>query len=310
MLNRMRSPHSTRAGTVAVTAALLVGTMSTRMPQAQTPATSTFLVFFRSQPVGNEQVAVERSADGWTITGSGRIGPPFDLVIRSLQARYDADWKPVELTLDASLRGQAAAIRTVVNGTTADTETTPFGGAAVRKSDQIDARAVLLPNPFIAPYEALAAKLRTADPGRPFLCINRGKARSASRLAIRRPNKSRPSIARSRHAARTRSFVPNVPPLELEIWGDEQGRLLRVSIPIQSLEFAREDVAWCPPGSSRCRGRTMRTSAFPPMAFRWRERFPSLRMSAAGCRRSFWLGSRPNRSRRSGVRHPDLRSDR
>jgi hypothetical protein len=53
------------------------------------------------------------------------------------------------------------------------------------------------------------------------------------------------TVERTIAARRTRSSfnVPNVPPLDIEIWGDEQGRLLRVSIPAQSLEFAREDIA-------------------------------------------------------------------
>src|SRR6478735_7935988 len=155
MLNSVCFLHFSRAAGIVAVAALGLGSATTTTrAQGPSSSTSTFLVFFRSTPVGNEQVAVEKSANGWSITGSGRVGAPFDLIIRSLQARYDADWKPVELTLDATLRGQAATVHTLVNGTTAQTETTPFGAAPVTKSDQIDARAVLLPNPFVAPYEA------------------------------------------------------------------------------------------------------------------------------------------------------------
>jgi hypothetical protein len=245
MLKTVRSSHSSRVAVMAAAAALgLAG--STAVPRAQAPssATSTFLVFFRSSPVGNEQVAVEKSANGWSITSSGRVGAPFNLIVRSLKARYDADWKPVELTLDATLRGQTATIHTVVNGTTALTDTTPFGATPVSKSDSIDARAVLLPNPFVAPYEALAARFRTAEPG--------------SRISIYQPGQGSfdvevggsttehiMTVERTIAARRTRSSfnLPNVPPLDIEIWGDEQGRLLRVSIPAQSLEFAREDIA-------------------------------------------------------------------
>ena len=37
---------------------------------------------FAATPVGNEQVAVEKSANGWSITSSGRVGAPFDLIVR------------------------------------------------------------------------------------------------------------------------------------------------------------------------------------------------------------------------------------
>ena len=147
MLKLVRSSYFSRAALTAAVALLgLIG--ATARLGAQSPAArlTTFLVFFRGAPVGNEQIAVEKSAGGWSIGGSGRVGAPFDLVVRSLQARYDTDWKPVELTLDATLRGQAATIHTVVNGTTALTETTPFGASPIARSDQIDARAVLLPN--------------------------------------------------------------------------------------------------------------------------------------------------------------------
>lgn len=245
MLKLVRSSHFSRAGWFAAVAALVMSSAGVH-PHAQAPAPSpsTFLVFFRSTPVGNEQVAVQKSGNGWAITSSGRIGPPFDLIVRALQARYDADWKPVELTVDATLRGQAATMHTVVSGTTAQTETTPFGAAPVAKSDQIDARAVLLPNPFVAPYEALAARLKTAEAG--------------SRISIYQPGQGSfevevggsttehiMTVDRTITARRTRSSfnLPNVPPLDIEIWGDEEGRLLRVSIPAQSLEFAREDIA-------------------------------------------------------------------
>jgi uncharacterized protein len=245
MLRSVSFLHFSRAAGIVAVAALGLGSATTTTrAQAPSSSTSTFLVFFRSTPVGNEQVAVEKSANGWSITSSGRVGAPFDLIVRSLQARYDTEWKPVELTLDATLRGQAATMHTLVNGTTAQTETTPFGAAPVSKSDQIDARAVLLPNPFVAPYEALATRLRTAEAG--------------TRISIYQPGQGSfeievggstiehiMTVNRTIAARRTHSSfnLPNVPPLDIEIWGDEEGRLLRVSIPAQSLEFAREDIA-------------------------------------------------------------------
>src|SRR5262245_3875732 len=114
MLELVRYRHFSRAALIAAVA-VLGPASATVLPweQAAAPTTSTFLVFFRSSPVGNEQVSVEKGANGWSITSSGRVGAPFDLVTRQLQARYDADWKPVELTLDATLRGQAATMHTV-----------------------------------------------------------------------------------------------------------------------------------------------------------------------------------------------------
>jgi uncharacterized protein len=245
MLNLVRSTYFSRAAAMVAAAALALA-VPTAAPGAQSSSasTSTFLVFFRATPVGNEQVAVEKNATGWTVTSSGRVGGPFDLIVRNLHARYDADWKPVELTLDATLRGQAATIHTTVTGTTAQTQTTPFGAEPVSKTDQIDPHAVLLPNPFIAPYEVLAARFKTAEPGSKIAVYQPGQGSFDVEVGGSTTEHIM-TVERTITARRTRSLfnLPNVPPIDIEIWGDEQGRLLRVSIPSQSLEFAREDVA-------------------------------------------------------------------
>jgi len=228
----------------AVGAIVVAGASASLRAQPSPSSSATFLVFFRSTPVGNEEVRVQKSASGWSITSSGRVGAPFDLIVRSFQARYDSDWKPVELTADATLRGQAATLHTVVSGTTAQTETTPFGAAPVSKSDQIDPRAVLLPNPFVAPYEALASRLNTAEPGTKISIYQPGQGSFDVEVGGSTVEHIM-TVERTIAARRTHSSfnLPNVPPVDIEIWSDEAGRLLRVSIPSQSLEFAREDIA-------------------------------------------------------------------
>ena len=133
---------------------------------AQAASESNFTIYVRSTAVGTEQVSVERSPDGITVTSTGRIGAPIDLLIRQYKARYDAAWKPLELTIDATLRGQASTLHTTVSGTTASTESIAAPGSEpVRRTDTIDAQALFLPNPFIAPYEAIAARAVGAPAG-------------------------------------------------------------------------------------------------------------------------------------------------
>lgn len=244
MLTRMRSCHFIRTVVQILTVTLVIAASNPAAMRAQTPATSTFIVFFRSMPIGNEQVAAERTGQGWTITSSGRIGPPLDLVVRNLTVRYDTDWKPLELSLDASFRTQATAVHTIVTGTTAANETTPFGADPIRRSDQIDERAVLLPNPFIGAYEALAVRLKTASAGERIPVYQPAQGSFDAEVGESTTEQIK-TIDRTIMARRTRLMfqLPNVPPLAVEVWGDEAGRLLRVSIPVQSLEFAREDIA-------------------------------------------------------------------
>ena len=66
--------------------------------------------------VGSERIEVTRDAQGWTITSSGRLNAPLDIVTRRLEIRYDPDWKPLELTLDATVRGQIQTIHTTIKG--------------------------------------------------------------------------------------------------------------------------------------------------------------------------------------------------
>lgn len=241
-------PYSTRAALVAAAAAWLITMPGAGVAGAQArpsaSAAASFTVFFRSTPIGNEQVTVERVGDGWTISGTGRVGPPLDLIIRTFHARYDADWKPLELTVDATLRNQATRLHTVVTGTSARSEVTPFGAPPVDKTDEIAADAVLLPNPFIAGYEALAARLQSAAAGA-TIPVYQPPQGSFNGVVGDSSTEQIQTLGGVITARRTRlTFqTANTPPLPVDIWGDGSGRLLRVSIPTQGLEVAREDIA-------------------------------------------------------------------
>ncbi len=171
------------------------------------------------------------------------MGPPVDVITRSLEVRYDAAWKPLSLTIDATTRGQLTTLKTVVSGTTATSEMNN-GGVASGKTDTIDESAILLPNLIFAPYEALAAKLHSVEPGAtlPAYIAPLG----SMTITVGTPAQEQiQTVSRVITARRTpiTMAMPDGPPLMAEIWGDESGRLLRVSVPSQSLEVAREDIA-------------------------------------------------------------------
>lgn len=240
MLQLMRAPHSIRAATSVLAAVAALATPP--LLHAQAP-TSTFRVLLRGTPVGTEEVAVERTAEGWTIDSSGRSGPPLDIVLRALQLRYDADWQPLGMTLDATIRDQTAVVRTVVRGTTATTEVTPLNASPVTTAAEIDAGSVLLSGLFVAPYEALAARLGSAAPGAD-IPIHQPQGPSV----IAHVGESSPvdiqTLDRTIHARRTKieAVAAGGAPLEIELWIDESSRLLRVTVPAQALEFVREDI--------------------------------------------------------------------
>ncbi|HEV2983285.1 MAG TPA: alpha/beta fold hydrolase [Vicinamibacterales bacterium] len=222
----------------------LTGPAATAQPPA-TPevGTSNLAYFLRGVPIGNEQVSLTRSADGWTITTSGRLAAPIDAVARRIEVRYTADWRPREFTLDGTVRGLAQSIHTIVDGTTAKSQLSA-GGQSSEKTDAIDASAVLvLPTTFLGPFEAVAERLRTAAVGTDIAAYGV----PALSFTVRVGESSSHQIqTAARMIAARRTQVKLVLPsgsLDADVWTDERGRMIRFSIPTQSLEVVREDVA-------------------------------------------------------------------
>lgn len=248
----MPSLHSIRAGVLAAAATvpLAVGAAPPRLAAAgqASPSSSSFTIFAGSAVVGSESVSVERTPEGWTISSSGRIGAPFDIVTRLMRVRYTADWKPLELTINATARGQATSLRLTVSGTTASSEI-DIGGTLTTRTDTVNEAALLLPSPFFASYEALSARLRTAAASTTMSVFVPHQAPMVLTVVDSSAEQIQ-TLARVIQARRTRVKLnppPSMPtgmiPVEADIWGDEEGRLLRVSVPAQGLEVVREDVA-------------------------------------------------------------------
>jgi pimeloyl-ACP methyl ester carboxylesterase len=247
----MRSSHCIRAATLVLAAALplAAAAQETTATTATTAAgtgtgAAKFTVFLRGRVIGTEDIATARDANGWTITSEGRLSPPLDIALRRLELRYDADWKPLEMTLDAAVRGEAQNIHTIFNGTTATSEVTI--GGPTRTLTATTRPEILLPNPFFGPFEALSRRLRALAPG----TVIRGFMPAQSELTILVGDSATETIqtpAQTIAATRTQiTITPQLgaaPPVLAEVWADATGRLLRVSIPGQSLEVVREDLA-------------------------------------------------------------------
>lgn len=209
--------------------------------QVSSAPSSTFIVFLRGDRIGSEDVSLVRNDDGWTLTSAGRMGPPLDLVIREVQVRYTGDWKPLELKIDATARTEPLTLRAVVSGTSATT-TFAQGGQSGERTDTIPPDALLLPSPFWGPFEALSERLRTASAGTSIQAYSGGvsfpiEVGDSSEETIQ----TAAQLIRARRTA-ARMAMPGAA-LDIEVWGDENGRLLRLSIPAQNLDVAREDVA-------------------------------------------------------------------
>jgi pimeloyl-ACP methyl ester carboxylesterase len=167
------------------------------------------------------------------------------VVIRQFTARYDPQWHPLELTIDATIRGQVSSLHTTVNGTSATTEMTGAAGAPLSTTDTIDPQALFLPNPFIAAYEAIAARTVGAPEGTTLMLYQPGQGSFTALVGASAPERIQ-TVDRVIEARRTALTFQgsSLPPIDAEIWTDQaSGRLLRLRIPSQGLEAAREDMS-------------------------------------------------------------------
>lgn len=215
---------------------------ATARAQTSESFSANYTVFQRAVPIGSEQVTVDRSAGGWTITSSSRMGAPIDILGRLIEVKYTADWKPLELNVDATIQGQSTIDRLRVTGTSATVEAVR-GGATTTNSVTIPADALLLPSPFWGPFEALAQRLKTAAAGATFPAL----AGTAGIVEIQVGTSSDEAIQIpgrliQAHVTHVKLAVQGSS-LDVDVVGDENGHLLRLSIPAQSLEIVREDAA-------------------------------------------------------------------
>ncbi len=213
-------------------------------PAAQGPSStpSQLLVFVGGKSLGSEESTLQRTAEGWVVSGSGRLAPPLDLTTRRITVRYDASWKPLELTVDALSRGSPFSIHTVFDGTNARNDVIQLG-QPTKKVDAVSPDTVVLPNLFFSSYEALAARL-AAMPGEsatlPAYIAPQAEIRvTASRLDTQTIETTRGTVTAHRYSL---TFDNPGSPLPAELWTDDGGRLLRLEVAAQGLVVIRDDI--------------------------------------------------------------------
>lgn len=207
-----------------------------------TAGRAAFTIFVRGAQIGREDVDLSRSPGGWTISSTNRLSPPIDLTTNRFELRYGPDWQPIELKLDATLRGAPVGLVTSFGVTTAISEITQ-SGQTTQKTDEIAAKTIVLPNNHFAAYEALAARLPGAKTGDELRAYIAPQVEIPIRIGdvadetIRTPDRV---VAVRRFQL---SFQNPGGVLEATIWIDDRFRLARFEIPSVSLQVVREDLA-------------------------------------------------------------------
>jgi uncharacterized protein len=209
---------------------------------ASPAGTATYKIYLSASQVGTLDITVSESAEGWTISSSESIGPPLDVATRVAEIRYDIQWHPREVTIDATAGGRPVTIHTLVSGANVTTDINDAGRTNT-VSEPIDDTAIFLPNPFFAAFSALAVRLRTA-PADAIIPIYAGPHGGYNARVGASSDEHIQTASQLIAAKRTsvRLFAPGAPPLDADIWADPAGHLLRLSIPAQGLDVVRDDV--------------------------------------------------------------------
>lgn len=222
------------------------GPVSAQAPAPATTAQNTtqFLVFLRSQPVGREEVVVLRLQDGYVVRGTSRLGPPIDITSRIAEVTYDLQWRPKSLHIDGVVRGQDVALKTTFAGGKA-LNVIAIQGKEQPKEDPVAEDTVVLPNAFLGSYAALARRLQGTAPGaalRGYIAPQAEIPITVTAVAPERIETPKGVINVTRYAM----IFNNPPPagnLIVNLWADQNHDLIRMNIPAQSIELAREDIA-------------------------------------------------------------------
>lgn len=213
-------------------------------PAAPADNSTQYLVFFRSQTVGREDVAVLRTADGWVVRGTSRLGQPIDITTRTAEVTYDANWHPKTLIVDGIVRGQDVTLKTTFEGGSA-TNSIAVQGKPDTKVDKISDDPVVLPNTFLGSYAALAKRLPGKLTGSELRAYIAPQAEVTVRVmnAVAERIDTPKGAIEATHYSLTFNNPPPAGDLALNIWTDAGGTLLRMNIPAQTVEMAREDIA-------------------------------------------------------------------
>ena len=225
----------------ALLTALTVPALAVAQPAPGT-VTSGYVVFVGGNPIGREDVIVERTAESLTITGRERLGAPLDVVVDIAEMKYTADWTPVSLAISGQLRGRRVSLKVAFSGTDASVEATEEG-VLTTKVDKVSPKTVMVPNLFFGAYEALAQRLVGTQAGATLYAYVAPQAD----LPVRVVSAENDRVQTGRTVLELRRYTVAMPSaggdLTMQITADADGHLVRLTVPVQGLDIVRDDVA-------------------------------------------------------------------
>jgi len=230
---------------IAWTVFLLVSSSSLDLSHGQDyPAPDTgeaiFSIFVRSTPAGIERIKVIQTPQGWQIISNGQINI-LRFENRLFQIDYDHEWRPRQLSIDATIRSQLLSLTTTFDDGTA-TNQIREGYERITNSHSVHPSSIVLSTYFFGAYEALGIRLSGVEIGTevPIYEAPQGKITAVVREILSQFIETKNRSIKATTYKLTINFTDH--PMEVELWTDENNRLLRVSLPSLEVEAVRQDI--------------------------------------------------------------------
>ena len=225
-----------------ICAILLLVAAPAAAQQAPAAARTGYNVFLRGAPIGREDVTYSSDATGTTIVSEGRLAPPINSTMRRAAIKYGADGTPLSFDIEASTNGTEITLHTTFNNAVATTQGSE-AGTPVSVTHAFTPRALVLPNGMFGAFAALSQRLLQSAPGMQIPAFL--PPSSEVSLRVESVNTDRMQTGTTIFDTRRYELTLIAPELALSITltSGSDGRLIRLTIPAQSLDIVREDIA-------------------------------------------------------------------
>jgi fermentation-respiration switch protein FrsA (DUF1100 family) len=213
-------------------------------PASSAPGSVGYTVFLQGTPVGHQDVTVRSDALGLVISGQGQIAPPIDVITRRAELRYRPDQTAESLLIEARIKGVDVTLETKFENGSAVSKGMQ-GDALIAMTDMASPQSVLLPSVFFGSHAVLARRLAGAAPGAEFRAFVGPGAGAQVAFRLRTEMTEQMQFGTSTFDVHHYELVFDNAgaPLEIDLYADNVGGLVRVDVPAQGLQVVRDDIA-------------------------------------------------------------------
>ena len=211
---------------------------------AAAPASVGYTVFLRGTPIGHQDVMVRSDAQGLVISGQGQIAAPINVITRRVELRYGPNLDPQSLAVEARVGDVEITLNTAFDNGSAVSKGMQ-GPTPIEATDMVAPLTLLMPNVFLGSHAVLARRLGGEAPGTELRAFVGPGPGAQVVLRLRSEKTEQMQFGTSTFDVHHYEVVSDNlgMPVELHLYADYVGALLRVTMPGQGIDFVRDDIA-------------------------------------------------------------------